>query len=272
MDLHLTSVTLDRRVRVNDRDHQQNAYRFRSYSHIRYSEALSREQASRPFILVILPFLAFLYFGYTLYYFLLNPSSYLQRYALNQNRMKTEDLGNSKTLNLIFKPAGFLMGSGLRKWLMDPVKTLQIADVQPSQSILEVGCGTGFFTVPAAKIIGDQGSLIAMDASSGFLKVVAKKVKKANLNNVCIVQRDALNTGLETSSIDKVLLFGVIPFPLLPLDKLLPEMHRVLKPNGTMAVWLFPPLVHSWVPKAILQSNLFGRHNNQKSVYNYRKI
>lgn len=186
--------------------------------------------------------------------------------------MKTEDLGKSKILNLIFKPAGFLMGSRLRKWLMDPVKTLHIAEVQPSQSVLEVGSGTGFFTIPAAKIIGDQGSLVAMDASSGFLKVVAKKVKKANLNNVSILQRDALNTGLETASIDKVLLFGVIPFPLLPLDKLLPKMHRVLKPNGTMAVWLFPHLVHSWVTKAILQSNIFEHQNSQKSVYNYRKI
>ncbi len=104
------------------------------------------------------------------------------------------------------------MGSRLRKWLMNPIKTLQIADVQPSQNILEVGCGTGFFTIPAAKMIGDKGNLIAMDASSGFLKVVTKKVKNTNLNNVSVVQRDALNTGLETASIDKVLLFGVIPF------------------------------------------------------------
>lgn len=186
--------------------------------------------------------------------------------------MKTEDLGNSKLLNLIFKPAGILMGSKLRKWLMDPVKTLQIADVQPAQKILEVGCGTGFFTIPAAKMIGEKGSLIAMDASSGYLKVVAKKVKKANLINVSIVQRDALDTGLETASIDKVLLFDVIPFPLLPLDKLLPEIHRVLKTDATMAVWLFPPLVHSWVPKAILQSNLFDLINRQKSLYNYKRI
>jgi demethylmenaquinone methyltransferase/2-methoxy-6-polyprenyl-1,4-benzoquinol methylase len=186
--------------------------------------------------------------------------------------MKAEDLGNSKILNLIFKPAGTLMGSRVRKWLMDPVKTLQIADVRPAQTILEVGCGTGFFTIPAAQMIGDRGSLVAMDASSGFLEEVAKKVQKANLNNVRIMQRDALNTGLETASIDKVLLFGVIPFPLLPLDKLLPEMNRILKPEATMAVWLFPPLVHSWVPKAILQSNLFDRINEHNNVYNYRRI
>ena len=105
----------------------------------------------------------------------------------------------------------------------------------------------------------------------GFLEEVAQKVQKANLKNVRIVQRDALDTGLETANIDKVLLFGVIPFPLLPLDKLLPEMHRVLKPEGTMAVWLFPPLVHSWVPNSILRSGLFEYLNKRNSVYNYRR-
>jgi len=185
--------------------------------------------------------------------------------------MKTEDLGNLKILNLIFKPAGLLMGSRLRQWLMDPAKTLRVADIQPGQAILEVGCGTGFFTIPTAHLIGEQGSLVAMDASSGFLEVLAQKVKKANLNNVRIVQRDALDTGLETKSIDKALLFGVIPFPLLPLDRLLPEMHRVLQPGGTMAVWLFPRLVHSWVPKSILRSGLFEYTGKGKGVYNYRK-
>lgn len=183
--------------------------------------------------------------------------------------MKTEDLGNSRILNLLFKPAGLLMGSRARKWLMNPVKTLRIADIQPGQTILEVGCGTGFFTIPAAQMVGDKGCIVAMDASSGFLKEVDIKVQQANLKNVRIVQRDALDTGLETASIDKVLLFGVIPFPLLPLNELLPEMYRVLKPGSTMSVWLFPPLVHNWVPNIIIQSNLFEQIDQQSNVYNY---
>ena len=58
--------------------------------------------------------------------------------------MKTEDLGNSKILNLIFKPAGMLMGSKVRHWISDPVKTLRGAGIESGQTILEVGCGTGF--------------------------------------------------------------------------------------------------------------------------------
>ena len=185
--------------------------------------------------------------------------------------MNTEDLGNSKILNLLFKPAGMMMGSRLRGWLMNPVKTLQGAGIEPGQTVLEVGCGTGFFTIPAAKLIGDEGSLVAMDPSSGFIEHVTKKVHNADLKNVRIVKRDALDTRLDTASVDKVLLFGVIPFPLLPLNRLLPEMHRVLKPEGTLAVWLFPPKVHFSVPKSILRSGLFTYTSTQNGVLNYKR-
>ena len=183
--------------------------------------------------------------------------------------MNTEDLGNSKILNLLFKPAGMLMGSRARRWLMNPMKTLQGAGIQPGQTVLEVGCGTGFFTIPAAELIGDQGCLVAMDALSDYTKRVSKKVQAAGLENVRVVKRDALDTGLDGASIDKVLLFGVIPFPFLPLNRLLPEMHRVIKPEGSLAVWLFP--VSGWVPKWILQSGVFTFVSRRNGVYNYRR-
>ena len=185
--------------------------------------------------------------------------------------MKTEDLGNSKILNLFFKPAGAMMGSKLRQWLADPVKTLSGADIKSGQTVLEVGCGTGFFTIPTARLLGDQGRLIALDASAGFIEVVSKKVRLADLKNVHLLKRDALNTGLDTASIDKVLLFGVIPFPLLPFNRLLPEMYRLLKPEGTMGVWLFPPVVHFWVPKSIPRFGLFTYMNKRNGVYNYKR-
>ena len=183
--------------------------------------------------------------------------------------MNTEDLGNSKILNLLFKPAGVIMGSRLRRWLLNPVKTLQGANIQPGQTVLEVGCGTGFFTMPAAQLIGDQGCLVAMDVSSGFIERVSKKVQAADLKNVRVIKRDALDTGLDASSMDTVLLFGVIPYPSLPLGRVLPEMHRVLKPEGRLAAWLFP--VAGWVPKSILRSGLFTFIGKQNGVYNYRR-
>jgi len=152
------------------------------------------------------------------------------------------------------------------------VKTLEAANVRSGQTILEVGFVTGFFTFPAAQIVGDKGKIIALDASSDYLETVAMKVRKTGLRNVEIVQRDALDTGLESESMDMVLLFGVIPFPLLPLDKLLPEMYRVLKPGASMSVWLFPPLIHNWVPGVIVRSNLFKEIDHISNVYNYIRM
>ena len=183
--------------------------------------------------------------------------------------MNTEDLGNSKILNLLFKPAGMMMESRLRQWLMNPAKTLRGAGIEPGQTVLEVGCGTGFFTISAAELIGDQGCLVAMDALSDYTNRVSKKVQSAGLKNVRVVKRDALDTGLDAASIDKVLLFGVIPFPFFPLNRLLPEMHRVIKPEGSLAVWLFP--VSGWVPKWILQSGVFTFVSRRNGVYNYRR-
>ncbi len=183
--------------------------------------------------------------------------------------MNTEGLGKSKILNLLFKPAGMMMESRLRQWLMNPVKTLRGAGIESGQTVLEVGCGTGFFTIPAGELIGDQGCLVAMDALSDYTKRVSKKVQAAGLENVRVVKCDALHTGLDADSIDKVLLFGVIPFPFLPLNRLLPEMHRILKTEGTLAVWLFP--VSGWVPKSILQSGLFTYIRKRNGVYNYKR-
>ena len=110
---------------------------------------------------------------------------------------------------------------------------------------------------------------MAMDVLSDYIENVKKKVISANLKNVQVVKRDALDTGLETASVDTVLLFGVVPFPSLPLNRLLPEMHRVLKPEGRLAVWLFP--VSGLVPRWILEFGLFTFIHKRNGVHNYRR-
>ena len=83
------------------------------------------------------------------------------------------------------------------------------------------------------------------------------------------MKADALGTGLDGESFDVVLLFGVIPAPMLPLSRLLPEMHRVLKPGGTLAVW---PPVPGWLPKSILLSGLFKYSSRRNKVYSFTRL
>lgn len=56
-----------------------------------------------------------------------------------------------------------LMESPLRRRFNDPVQTLKAAGIQSGQKVLEVGCGTGFFTIPAAKLVGDDGFINDVD-------------------------------------------------------------------------------------------------------------
>jgi demethylmenaquinone methyltransferase/2-methoxy-6-polyprenyl-1,4-benzoquinol methylase len=180
--------------------------------------------------------------------------------------MNIEAFANSKIGNFIVKVAGAALESRLRYRLSGPMKILQGADIQPGQTVLEVGCGTGFHTVSAAQMIGDQGCLVAMDVLLDYIEQVSKKIQAAELKNVRILKRDALDTGLDAASIDTVLLFSAIPSPTLPLNRLLPEMHRVLKPEGTLAVTTFP-----WVPRSIRRSGLFTYISKRNGVYNFRR-
>ena len=88
--------------------------------------------------------------------------------------MKTEELGKNKILNLLLKPAGFLMESGVRRRLIGSQKMLKEANLQPGQTALEVGAGTGFFTIPAAKLLGEQGHLFAIEVLAGYVKHIEK--------------------------------------------------------------------------------------------------
>jgi ubiquinone/menaquinone biosynthesis C-methylase UbiE len=159
-----------------------------------------------------------------------------------------------------------VLQSRFRYRFFGPMRILDGVELHPAQAALEVGCGTGFFTIPAAQLLGDQGSLVAIDMLAMSVDAVATKVRAAHLKNVRVIQSDALNTRLGTQSFDAVLLFGVIPAPMLPLDCLLSEMYRVLKPGGIMAVW--PP---SWVHQTIVRSGLFMFSSKRNGVMNYKR-
>jgi len=180
--------------------------------------------------------------------------------------MNTEALAKTTIGQIFIRIMAAIMESRFRYRFFGPMRILQGADIEPGQTVLEIGCGTGFFTLPAARLLGDQGSLVAMDMLPLSVEAVTRKVQTANLKNVRVVQGDALNTKLAAESLDAVLIFGVIPAPMLPMERLLSEMQRILKPGGIMAVW--PP---SWVHQTIVQSGLFTFSSKRNNVSNYKR-
>jgi demethylmenaquinone methyltransferase/2-methoxy-6-polyprenyl-1,4-benzoquinol methylase len=182
--------------------------------------------------------------------------------------MDTETISKSKTGKLFIKVLAAGMESRFRYRFFGPANILKGANLLPGQIVLEVGCGTGYFTLPAARLIGDQGCLVAMDVLPESVELVSKKVQDANLKNVRVIKGDALDTHLDAENFDMVLLFGVIPAPMLPLSRLLPEMHRVLKIDGRLAAW---PPVPGWLPRSIVKSGLFTFTGKRNGVHNFRR-
>jgi ubiquinone/menaquinone biosynthesis C-methylase UbiE len=179
----------------------------------------------------------------------------------------TEALAKSRVGQIFIGLMATIMESRLRYRFFGPTKILQGAGIRPGMKVLEVGCGTGFFTTTAARMLGEQGALIAMDLLPQSVEAVAKRVQAAGLSNVQVIKGDALDTKLESESLDEILIFGVIPAPMLPMEKLLVEMHRILRSGGVMAVW--PP---SWVHQSIVQSGWFKYIDKKNNVVNYQRV
>jgi ubiquinone/menaquinone biosynthesis C-methylase UbiE len=182
-----------------------------------------------------------------------------------KGRSKFED---SPIVGFVFKHMLHLLDSPVRRWFNDPVKTLEAAGVRPGLEVLEVGCGTGFFTIPAAEMVGDEGRVHAFDINPLAVEQTAYKIRDACLRNVRLTKTDALDTGLPDESYDLILLFGVIPAPVLPLNKLLPEMHRLLRPGGSMAVWTGLPI---WSPRQVTKCGLFTHVGKRSGVHSFTR-
>ena len=118
--------------------------------------------------------------------------------------------------------------------IRNPYKFLKAAGLKPGLKVLEVGCGPGAFTIPAAKIIGKDGFIYAVDIHPLAIKRVKEKIAESGIENIKPVLTDASNMGLLDQEIDLVFMFGM-PHVAGGLINVLSEIHRVLKPGGTLS-------------------------------------
>jgi len=165
-----------------------------------------------------------------------------------------------------FRCLALFFDNPLRRILDTPIKSLKAAGIQPGQQVLEVGCGPGFFTIAAAKLVGDNGCIHAIDLQPLAIKMTEKKLQKSGLTNVKPRITDAAKTGLPSDSIDLVFLFGVMR--ALPLGLVLPELHRVLRPGGVLAVQNFPGW---WSPKPVTKGGLFTFVGKEGGISKFRR-
>jgi len=122
----------------------------------------------------------------------------------------------------------------LLHYFRDPYKLLAAAGLTRGQHVLEVGCGPGYFTIPAAKLLGPDGVVYAIDVHPRAIARVKEKIAADGVKNVTPLLANAAETGLPDSSIDLAFLFG-LRYIAGGLDVLLTELYRVLKLGGNLA-------------------------------------
>ena len=118
--------------------------------------------------------------------------------------------------------------------IRNPYKLLKAAGLKPGLKVLEVGCGPGVFTIPAAEIVGKDGFIYAVDIHSLAIKRVKEKIAESGIGNIKPVLTNASNTGLPDQEIDLVFMFGM-PYTTGGLKNVLSEIYRVLKAGGILS-------------------------------------
>jgi ubiquinone/menaquinone biosynthesis C-methylase UbiE len=125
---------------------------------------------------------------------------------------------------------------------VDILQLLKDVGIKAGQVVLDFGCGSGTYTVPAARIIGDKGKVYALDKDSKVLNKLMQRAQSVGLNNVeSIDTHGELEIGLADGSVDVVLLFDVLHSYYFPRPedrrKLLDEVHRICKAEALVLVY-----------------------------------
>ncbi|EHW9790823.1 class I SAM-dependent methyltransferase [Listeria innocua] len=119
-----------------------------------------------------------------------------------------------------------------RSEVLSPEGFLQRVPMEKTASILDLGAGTGFLTIPAAKKV--ENTVFALDLDTKMLELIETKAKTAELANVKTLEASMDAILLEASSVDVVLASLVLHEAGSLLD-VLREVSRVVKPGGYFA-------------------------------------
>lgn len=121
---------------------------------------------------------------------------------------------------------------------LDPDKILNQLNVQEEMTIADFGCGTGYFTFPTAKMVGEGGIVYAVDIQKGMLSAIESKMGLLGIRNVKSVWANLEvlgSTKIEKESCDIVLLVKIL-FQSKEHKEIFEEAKRVLKPNGMLLI------------------------------------
>jgi len=138
---------------------------------------------------------------------------------------------SEKVKRVSYSSLSFVLNDLLRRWLIPPRRILDSLSLKASDTVIDFGCGTGFFTIPFAK---QARRVVAIDAQAVALEEAKKYAAKSKVK-VEFFQNDGKNIPLPDSVADLVFLRRVY-HELDDKQAVLRELTRLLKPNGRLAI------------------------------------
>jgi ubiquinone/menaquinone biosynthesis C-methylase UbiE len=129
---------------------------------------------------------------------------------------------------------GYFIDNRFRRWLHDPERILS-PHVRPGMTVMDFGCGMGMFAIALARLVGDQGQVIAVDLQKRMLDVLVKRAKKAGVAERIRAHRCEADSIACDDAIDFALAFYSV-HEVPDQRRLLGEIAVCLRPEGRMLV------------------------------------
>jgi len=126
------------------------------------------------------------------------------------------------------------LDNGIRRWLQNPRKILR-PYITEGMTVLDMGCGPGFFSLEMARMVGKSGRVIASDVQEGMLQKVKEKIKGTELEKRIIVHKCEENKIGVSEPVDFVLLFYMV-HEVPNKEDFFNEIRTILKPNGQVLI------------------------------------
>lgn len=143
---------------------------------------------------------------------------------------------------------GVLTPDNKKKILMDAVKRWLSIDgpefiakvgIRAGHTVVDFGCGDGYYTFPAARVVQAEGRVYALDNDEVTVQKIKRKVAEGPFENIIPLLVPAnLSVGLDQEIADVVLVYDVLHYLQESARKnVYAELHRLLKYEGLLSVY-----------------------------------
>lgn len=146
----------------------------------------------------------------------------------------THYLGREIAQTMHWSGAGWLTREDREKE-EDCTTMVKQLNVQPGQTVCDLGAGNGFYTIWLAKLVGEKGRVLAVDIQPEMLQMLKQRAQTENLSNIDPILGTTVDPKLPDGKLDLVLMVDVYHELSNPVE-VLAGVRKSLKPHGRLAL------------------------------------